>query len=246
MNKTTIGINTLTAVDQFVYLNHFEWAFNLGRFCEDKFLFCQPRRMSIDHMRNMAAKLTLEQEADALMFVDDDVIIPLDTYQKLRDSEYDIIAGVTYIRSFPFMPMVFEFAGRFPNFFYEDFREKQNKDTHITDCDAVGFSCCYIKSWLLKELPPPYFVTGINHTEDIYFCQKAKKYFPEVKIGVHCDVHTSHALGTEYISEENRPFWQEYIKKNFPEHIESMDRQQEYLDQNGINLEDIESRMRNK
>src|ERR1041385_1165531 len=93
--KIVVGINTLTSIDQPVYSNHCQFWFRLGRSSSHDFILSHPRRMSIDNMRNMTAKIALEHNADYILFIDDDVLIPLNTVDMLLASDADIAAGWT-------------------------------------------------------------------------------------------------------------------------------------------------------
>jgi len=219
--KTVVGINTLTMIDQFVYASHINLAFRLGRNTKDDFYFVQPRRMTIDKMRNFTAKVALETESDYILFIDDDVQVPPNTYDKLKEGiekhGFDVLAGVTYIRSYPFRPMVFNFLKEETDFLWMDFKDHADKQTGLLECDAVGFSCCMIKTSCLRDLLPPYFLTGPNHTEDVYFCQKLKDYNPGAKIGVHTGVETAHLIGPEFIHSNNLEIWRKHAEEEFPE-----------------------------
>ena len=206
MKKVLIGINNLVQIDQMAYANHIQFFFNLGKKNPDyKFILCNPRRMSIDRMRNFCAAMVLEHEIDYLMFIDDDVLLPEDAFTKMipfiESGEANIIAGVTLIRGYPFHPMIFNFKDK-DNHYYNDYQEHVDENGLVT-CDAVGFSCCIIDVNILKQVTPPYFITGEKHTEDIYFCQKATRQIPGTKIRVHPGIETGHILGSDVIAPDS-------------------------------------------
>lgn len=240
MSKVLIGINTLIAINPYVYGNHWQFSFRLGRnHRKDQFALFNPVRMSVDRMRNSAAQFALEGGFDYIFFVDDDVMIPFDAYDKLKKANKDIIAGVTLIRGYPFYPMIFDFK-RKKNNHVIDYERKANKRTKLLTCDAVGFSCCLIKTSILKEIPQPYFVTGTKSTEDVYFCIKAKEYIPKVKIFVHTGISTIHCIGMEFISPENKKIWIKHMEAEHPgikkssDKPKQTDRGEDYLKQNEI------------
>jgi hypothetical protein len=215
--KILIGVNTLTSVEQPTYSNHVQFFHRLKMDHPDiRFGIMNPRRMSVDRMRNTAAKFALENEFDYLMFIDDDVIVPMDCLNKMLKANKDIIAGHTLIRGYPFENMFFRYSD-----------EEKTKLTYVKDddyirgvtipVDAVGFSCCLIKCDLLKKVPPPFFVTGTYNTEDVYFCIKASKYVPDVTISVDTSIETAHLLGPEYIATWNKVQYKEYYEKVYPE-----------------------------
>lgn len=224
--KTLIAINNLVQIDQFAYANHIQFFFRLGvmkgRASENgeevDFSFFNPRRMSIDRMRNEAAKLAMEGEFDYLMFIDDDVLIHPTAFNLLRSHDKDITAGVTHIRGYPFMPMIFNFTDEEykKNSYVKDYKEKADPDTGLLRCDAVGFSCCLIKVSLLKKINPPFFITSYNQTEDVFFCKRAKEQVPDVSIYVDINVKTAHNLGSDFVDPDNVELWREFEEKRQP------------------------------
>lgn len=212
-----VGVNTLTSIEQPVYANHCQFWYNLGKqMPEHQFGFNTPRRMSIDRMRNHTAKIALEMECDYILFIDDDVIIPIDALQRLIACDADIAAGWTIIRGHPF-----------PNMFMRFTDENRNELEHcpdgtfdtdgVIDVDAVGFSCALIKCDLLKRVPMPWFVTGTSNTEDVYFCIKSKHFFPATTVRVDTRIKTCHALGTEFIDPLTRAGYKRYFEDTFPD-----------------------------
>lgn len=214
-----VGVNTLTAVDQSVYANHCQFWFRLGRSMPDyEFALNAPRRASIDRMRNQTAELALAHNFDYVCFVDDDVLVPITGLQSLLAADKDIVAGWTIIRGYPFDNMFFKWDEKGTGL---NRWNDPPKETGLLEVGAVGFSFVLIKTSVLRQVPPPFFVTGPSNTEDIYFCVKAQKYVKDVSIYVDLDVKTSHCLGSEFIDPLNKASYTEYFKKTFPEMIES-------------------------
>ena len=92
--KILVGVNTLTAVSQPIYSNHCQFWYRFGRsYPQFDFMLNNPRRMSIDNMRNMTAKVALENDVDYILFIDDDVLVPIDTLGRLLACDADIAAG---------------------------------------------------------------------------------------------------------------------------------------------------------
>ena len=215
-SKILIGTNILTSVDSSIYSNHIAFYCNLARNRDIKIVHCAPGRMAIDRMRNLCARVALENECTHILFIDDDVLVQPGTVESLIETDLDIVMAHTYIRGYPFHPMSFrrkgDYAGIYDLEHFDDVVEVGAKNNGVARCEAVGFSCCLIKTWLFKELDAPYFVTTPNSTEDIYFCLKClneiqgsdlgdgKFEGKEVKIGVDIRVPTGHLLDKEAIS----------------------------------------------
>lgn len=254
MNKrktALIGINNLTSVEQPAYSNHLQLFYRLGRSMpEIDFGICNPRRMSIDRMRNFAASAALQNDLDYLVFIDDDVLVETDCLQRLFARDLDICSGVTLIRGYPYAPMIFDLDKKEDAFIW-DYKEKADASGLLTVPKmAVGFSLCVIKVDLLRKMTPPFFVTGVKFTEDVYFCQRALRQVPDVKIGADVNVETAHILGWEAIEPKNRDVRMMYDEARDPSIVSARpksekapreDRGIEALKRFGILPEDIEA-----
>jgi hypothetical protein len=225
--KIVVGVNTLTAVSQPIYSNHCQFWYQLGkRYPQFDFILNNPRRMSIDNMRNMTAKVALENDVDYILFIDDDVLVPIDTLGQLLSCDADIAAGWTLIRGYPYKNMFFKYMdeARTALTNWQDPVKAEDGFFHV---DAVGFSCCLIKMSHVKRVTQPYFITGPYNTEDIYFCIKSLKEHPDTKIVVHPGVLTSHILGLEAIDPLTRDAYKTYFETLYPEAIKSIDKPEE-------------------
>jgi hypothetical protein len=232
MIKTLVCINTLTAVKSPAYANHIQFFFRLGRnFPDHQFALWTPNRMTIDTCRNMACKVALENEFDYVMMVDDDVLVPFDAYGKMVAADKDIVAGWTIIRGYPYNNM---------HFIYNENKDLTYYNEHepegMLDVDAVGCSLTLIKCELLKKINPPYFVTGTNNTEDIYFCCKARQAVPECTIAVDLSIKTGHILTDQIVTAGNKHIWKKHEEEEEPHILEPQhtDRTEKYLEINGI------------
>ena len=226
--KIAIGINNLTAVSQPAYSNHLQFFYRLGRsYTNLEVLLINPARMSIDRMRNMAAEQALKWEADYLLFLDDDVLIPFGSLAHLLDANKDIIAGDVLIRGYPFEHMIFDYL--------EDKKgmhaiREVEEPLGVYDCDAVGFSYCLIKIDVLKKCPKPFFITGPKNTEDIYFCIKAKLANPDLTIACDTRIKCGHMLNPYPIGPENVDLFRKYYEAQYPQAIaqQEQDRGNDY------------------
>jgi len=240
-----ILVNTLTLIDQAVYSNHIQFfCETVKEFPKDKFILFTPPRMSIDKARNEAAKMALYLEADYLMFVDDDVLLPLsfNTVKKLIEADKDIVAGSVRIRGFPFNRMAFKYDSKNP-LKLDYYNDALDPEHPIVDLDALGFSCCLIKTDILKPMAPPYFITSPNGTEDIYFCIKTTRELnPKPTIALRADIKCTHLLDKEGIDDETVERWtQFYNEDKAKEKPEMFSRGEKYLEDNLKNLEELEN-----
>ncbi len=216
--RVLLAVNTLTGVGSQPYASHLNFAFR-ARDSGDDFVLFNGYRNSIDRFRNRAGQIALEGEFDYLMFLDDDVCIAPTTYQMLKERMeqpapdgyvVDVVTPVVYIRSYPFHPMFFkseDLDGHTGLNIYTNWREKCTLGD-LLPVTAVGFSCCLIRVSLLKEIQPAWFVTGTHHTEDVYFCIKAKQTLAlrGENAGIYVDTRldTGHMLDPEFICTPTR------------------------------------------
>ncbi len=230
--KTLVGVNTLQAIDTFVYSSHCQfWAQTRKDFPKDDFLLYTPYRMSIDAMRNDAARIALEQNCDYLMFIDDDVVVQPHTFRVLQKRDKDIIMACTFIRGYPFKPMWFrdfetidQANGKIRKnlMTHDDWKDHlvtDGEDAGLVKTGAVGFSCVLIKVDIIRAMTPPYFVTGPGHTEDVYFCLRARAELePEPEIWVDTTISTGHTLMADLVTLDNveklREFYKPEIEKD--------------------------------
>jgi glycosyltransferase involved in cell wall biosynthesis len=218
--RTLVGVNTLTSVDQVVYLSHCNfWTKTVKQYPDDEFVFYAPYRMSVDNMRNAAVDAALEYKCDYLLFIDDDVVIEPHTFKSLFECNLDVVMALTYIRGYPFEPMFFAFkdGAKQQLALYGDFKN-DIKENGIVYCDAVGNSCTLYKTWMFKEIPKPWFVTIPNRcTEDVYFHLLMLEHLKTpVKVGVDTKVPTAHKIAPEYISMGNRDALMAFTEAVYP------------------------------
>lgn len=137
----------------------------------------------IAEARNEIVEFALQQGANYIFWLDDDVISPPDSFLKLIRHNKDIINGVYWSKSNPPMPLLFR--GHLEGPYW---------DWHVGDLieiDAAGNGLTLVKTDVYRkmseELGGPWYSTdylsfaGVegpsapNNTEDLYFYWKAKK-----------------------------------------------------------------------
>lgn len=211
-----LGINSLVATRHIAYSNHIQLMFRLGRNYPHNFILHNPSRMSIDRFRNMTAQTALENDADYVLFLDDDVLVPFDCLTKLLAMDADIASADVCVRGYPFNHMLFRKGrtkstrgGLYP-------MAKLPSPRGVIDVDAVGCSLTLIKTSLFKKVPPPFFVTGpTTNTEDIYFCCKARHVDPETTIKADTSIICQHILWEESIGSNNKAAFKRYHEALF-------------------------------
>lgn len=152
-----------------------------------------------------------------LLFLDDDVLLPLSALGDLCDSNEPII-GCNYVKK------------RFPiesNAMAIDLKSCHNKQVKPDRNDMtpravsqMGLGACLISIDVFKKIPKPWFEFIFNEDgtpfagEDVRFCQKAilEGFIPKVipgSVPVHVDFKTAKHWGPDWLVENF------YIKKEF-------------------------------
>lgn len=229
--KIVVGINSLTVSQYPAYSNHIQLFYNLGKkYPNIDLCLVNPPRMSIDRMRNVSAEVAMEIGASHLLFIDDDVLLPspFDFLNKLLNLNVDIAAADVLVRGYPFDHMLFRpvAGGRGLRLL----KTVPKKKGPLRKLGAVGFSCALIKTSLLMKMQPPYFVTGVANTEDVYFCVEAQKHFPETTIAADTSITCGHILWPEVIDTHNKRNFKKYYEAQFGKPVNpNNDRGRKYL-----------------
>lgn len=134
--------------------------------------------------RNEAVKVAIEDGVDHLLFIDSDMDIPHDAYQKLLDCDSDIACGVMWTKHIPSWPTVFRGG-------------KPYLGSGIEDIDECGLACTLIRTSLLKSMKTPYFYMDGSGGEDHIFCKRVKAAGASIRCNYY--LNTGH-LGFVYFS----------------------------------------------
>jgi len=130
---------------------------------------------SVDEARDFIWKYA--RECDYLVFVDHDVLLPVNTFSTLLEALLrrgaQVAAGRYYLRGFPYANIWGIRHGKGYAF------TETEKEAEIDGC---GLGCTLIDiKWVEANLKPPLFVTTRDEqgrtigTEDYYFCRKVKE-----------------------------------------------------------------------
>jgi hypothetical protein len=214
MKKKILIASNLYQIDPIVYSSHLQMFYRFGRESELDIIFYAPWRVPIDVARNNAAAIALANECDYLFFYDDDMYFEngqdaVDLVKKVIDSndKIHILQGLAFIRGYPFKPMMFKFRNidneRKQLLPVDDYKDNVDENGLIK-VDAVGCCATVIDTKLFKLTPKPWFQTGTQNTEDIYFCVKCCEYIQGVGIYVDPSKKIGHLLDKLVLIEANR------------------------------------------
>lgn len=151
--------------------------------------------MPYGHARNSAVHSMLAGGYKWLLFIDDDVCVPSDAFDKLSSHGLDIVSGLYYRRSNPIGHPVMMHETPKGAAFIDKFRPGELLEAHL-----VGAGCLLIHrrvfehlagplnkmwfKWMMEEAPE-----GQKCSEDFFFCREARKagYKIMVDTSVQCE-----------------------------------------------------------
>jgi predicted SAM-dependent methyltransferase len=176
--NVVVGIPSFGMVSTYFMQARTSQAFPLVSSAVDKIVLNKP----IAEARNEIVEYALQQGANYIFWLDDDVIAPPDSFLKLYRHHKDIINGVYWAKCNPPMPLLFR--GHLDGPYW---------DWHVGDLieiDAAGNGLTLVKTDVYRkisqDLGGPWYSTEYssfkgdfhvppNNTEDLYFYWKAKK-----------------------------------------------------------------------
>ena len=151
----------------------------------DQTMIDKGKPVDVGSKKQEIAEYAVENGADWVLYLDDDVIFPPNTLLQLLSRNKDIVGGVYWSKSEPPVPLMFRghMRGSYMDWHAGDFIR----------IDAMGDGLTLIKTKVFKAMPKPWFnlnytyheldkVTkpDVGTTEDLYFYKKARDYGFEV------------------------------------------------------------------
>ena len=161
--------------------------------------------------REMLADMAVKINAEYMMWIDDDTVVPATTIQELfyvlaQNPKAAICGGIYCTKSHPTEPIVFLELGGGPHWLWTM--------GEVFKCAGLGTGCMMVRTSVLKNIPKPWFedtskaVTGETEvrggqtinvaartgTDDLYFCKKvAEAGYDIIAHGGVLPVHVDYA-----------------------------------------------------
>jgi len=152
--------------------------------------------------REQAAKYLLESGCDSLLFIDSDMVVPMNLVPRLIEADKDIVSGLAFKRVPGYEPCIFKKCDREGTEFYLDYPKG------LIEVQGVGMACTLIKRKVFEILQTPYFFPMPNIGEDLAFCVRAR----EAGFRIFCDTELicGHC-NTEVVTETHYLKWKEIM-----------------------------------
>lgn len=175
--------------------------------------------------REALADHALTAGMDYILMIDDDMLTPMDLFERLYNHNVDIVAPLAFTRNAPHYAVIYNCEAGFDpvmknaymmNHFIRNYPENQ-----LVRCDAVGFGAVLIKMDIIKRMKKPYFQNAASTGEDVYFCYNAYQQ-TGAKVYMDTSLKIDH-LGAPVVINETyaKHYWANEEKKDIKkEHSE--------------------------
>lgn len=150
-----------------------------GKDVEFEFLDRTTGRMFTPMAREVMATTAINANCDYLFMIDDDMLAPHDTFDRLYRHNVDVVSALAFTRNPPHLAVLYETKEGWDERTHRKYVHtewiKNWPRGKLVECDAVGFGAVLIKVDVLKRMKPPYFMCSSGNGEDIWFCVRAKQ-----------------------------------------------------------------------
>jgi hypothetical protein len=121
--------------------------------------------------RDWLVEQSLERGSEWILFLDDDHSFPPHLLMQLLSREQPIVSSLYLLRQPPFWPIAYQ--SKEENGLYTALDLSAHEGTGIVPVVAAGTGGMLIRSEVFYELPQPWFLHTDEHSEDLYFCDRA-------------------------------------------------------------------------
>lgn len=200
--KVLIGMPTANEVDaEFACANLPGIVAYTIKHCPDIDLKCMYKcGVRTDSNRNYILSEALKAGIDYILWLDTDMLYPLNIVEKLLEADKDVIGTIYYKRSAPYSPVVYKLSDN-PNFPYRPIDTPYIPKGKVVEVDGLGFGGMMVKTSVYEAMGDDKWVSyGKNfhiplelpdkESHDLMFCKLAKQY--GFKLYVHSSIIAKH------------------------------------------------------
>ena len=121
--------------------------------------------------RDWLIEQSLERGSEWILFLDDDHSFPPHLLVQLLSHEQPIVSSLYLLRQPPFYPIAYESKNE--EGLYTALDLKGRPHSGLVPVVAAGTGGMLIRSEVFYDMEPPWFLHTDQHSEDLYFCDRA-------------------------------------------------------------------------
>ncbi len=122
------------------------------------------------HSRDWLVQQSLARGSEWILFLDDDHSFPPHLLVQLLSHDQPIVASLYLLRQPPFWPIAYETKSEDGLYTALDLPPQR---TGLVPIVAAGTGGMLIRSEVFYDIEPPWFLHTDEHSEDLYFCDRA-------------------------------------------------------------------------
>ena len=150
-----------------------------GRFYDDVVTHRYPRGYDIARARNFMVRWALEDNADYLLMVDSDMVIPQDAIYNLLEDDVDVALGYYARGTSDDGETAFTKMGGSAPYNVRDFKAMRESGQHLVQVNRAGMGFALIETSVFGRIQKPWFyyedhADGSGLSEDYWFCRQCQ------------------------------------------------------------------------
>lgn len=198
--KVVVGTPSMGHIEPQVFDRFIDWAMYLKELeykYPFKFIFSSMGDVLTPWARERIAEHALDAKADYLLFVDDDMMFPMEIFEMLFKHNVDVVVPLMFMRNYPHSPVIYRIKKGYDKQVHQEYYLTELITDYPPDTllkvDATGMGICLIKLDILHKIPKTWFMNTQGTGEDVYFTQRAT----DAGFGVYVDtsIHNIIHLG---------------------------------------------------
>jgi len=162
----------------------------------------------IAEAREVLVEDAINNEADYILFLDDDTVFPANCLDTMLSHDVDFVSGINFAKKPPYMPTQFtsHYTKLEDGTINQRYKHILDYPEDLIEVEGVGLFCALIKTEAIKKLRHPYFaspelVMESHIGEDISFSRR----FWEAGLKIHVDtrIKCGHIFGDVMVTESD-------------------------------------------
>lgn len=163
-------------------------------------------RLFPSYARELIAEKALQAKVDYILWIDADMIVPADLFDRLVAHNVDIVCPLAFMRVPPFDPVLFKITEQ-NGVVVKAETVHDFEIGKLNVVDSIGFGCVLMKTKVLEAVPRPWFMGMSGLGEDIQFAWKLTQ--AGIPVYADCSFNVGHEGDPPIITYMEYKRWRE-------------------------------------